>query len=259
MMNRSQTSAMTRARCANSSDGPSRPSSKPSTCSITMTRRIAGTELEDADDAAVGEERQRPRFVAGTRGTPALAPVAADDLSSDDAIELQVLELVDLAHAAARRCARSSGSPRTGAAAVARRSAIAVRRPAVSDAVSDEVLVDRARRSGVDELGPVGAQTLDGSALAVQHVVLDEPCRAASSRSRRTRRSSMAVGPRERERQRRHRARELHAAGVLGLAEAPRDLGKRQLLERSQQDHLAVGVGQRLERGFERARPARRG
>ena len=61
----------------------------------------------------------------------------------------------------------------------------------------------------------------------------------------------MRVRLRDRQRQGRHRPREQHAACVLGLAETPRDLGKRQLLEGVQQDHLAVGVRQRRQRGVE--------
>ena len=61
----------TRARCANSSDGPIRPSSNPSTCSITMSGGIPVAELEDADDAPVGEEGHRARFLEEPGDTPA--------------------------------------------------------------------------------------------------------------------------------------------------------------------------------------------
>ncbi len=57
-------------------------------------------ELEDADDAPVGEEGHRPRFLEEP-GDAGQAPIAADDLAGHDPIEREVLELVDLAHAAA--------------------------------------------------------------------------------------------------------------------------------------------------------------
>src|SRR5688500_17625708 len=61
--------------------------------------RIARAELEEADDAAVGEEGHGARFVQELRQAGA-ATVATNDLSGDDSIELQIPELVHLAHAA---------------------------------------------------------------------------------------------------------------------------------------------------------------
>ena len=90
-----------RARCANSSDGPIRPSSNPSTYSMMMTGgSCVGPELEDADDAAIGEERHRARFAQELADAGGRARIAPDDLAGDDAIERQVAQLEDLAHAA---------------------------------------------------------------------------------------------------------------------------------------------------------------
>ena len=68
---------------------------------MMMTGGIAvGPELEDADDAAVGEERHRARFAQELADAGRRAPVAPDDLAGDDPIERQVPQLEDLAHAA---------------------------------------------------------------------------------------------------------------------------------------------------------------
>ena len=63
-------------------------------------RGIAVTELEDPDDAPVGEKRHGARFLEES-GDARHRPIAADDLAGDDAIEGEVFELVDLAHPAA--------------------------------------------------------------------------------------------------------------------------------------------------------------
>src|SRR5207342_1201462 len=51
------------------------------------------------------------------------------------------------------------------------------------------------------------------------------------------------------------RAREQHAAGILGLAQAAGDLAERQLLELAEQDDLAVRVAQAFHGLFEPFRP----
>ena len=61
---------------------------------------LVGPELEDADDPAIGEERHRARFAQELADAGGRARIAPDDLAGDDAVERQVPQLEDLAHAA---------------------------------------------------------------------------------------------------------------------------------------------------------------
>ena len=228
---RSPRAAGTRAR------PPTRPSSKPSTYSMMMTggRRVRA-HLEDLHDARIGEERERSRFAQERREPGAATPrrIVADDLGGDDAIEPQILAACRPRPCRRRRAARSSGSPRSPAAArrrVERRRArdrgpgrrSRRRGRAVVERAGDlEVLLDErrerdrpdpaARPSGRGEIGQ----------LAVLHVVVDRRRSSSASRSGLT----FTTRAPSAQRQRRHRARERHPARVLALAEPrPRSPG----------------------------------
>ena len=61
---------------------------------------LVGPELEDADDPAIGKERHRARLAQELADAGGRARIAPDDLAGDDAVERQVPQLEDLAHAA---------------------------------------------------------------------------------------------------------------------------------------------------------------
>ena len=96
-----QTSRRIAARCRNSSDGASRPSSNPSTNSMMMTGGVASarnsntcTMLGSENSASdLASRRNSARLVR-------IGGISAQDLRRDDPIELQILQLVHLAHAA---------------------------------------------------------------------------------------------------------------------------------------------------------------
>ena len=97
----SQTSRRIAARWRNSSEGASRPSSNPSTNSMMMTGGVASarnsntcTTLGCENSASDLASRRNPARLVRIGG------ISTQDLRRDDAIELQVLELVDLAHPA---------------------------------------------------------------------------------------------------------------------------------------------------------------
>ena len=131
-------------------------------------------EVEDLDDPAVGKERERTRLPekAFHAGCPAGGAFGADDFRRDDAVEPEVLELEDLAHAARadpldRLEAVEEGQGPAGREH-RRRDGVAVQRGRQREVPLDE----RAQR--LRQVGTAAAQIVKGQPFAVQHVVLDE-------------------------------------------------------------------------------------
>jgi hypothetical protein len=134
--------------------------------------RIAGPELEDPHDPPVGEERECARLTQEL-GDSRHPPVAPDDLPGDDAIELEVAQLVDLAHAAAAEALDRLEAGDLRHAGLFLRDKPAVSRFRRERDRQRQVLGDQ-RTQRLEELRPPLAQRFGGQRFAVDHVMLHE-------------------------------------------------------------------------------------
>ncbi len=141
-------------------------------------------ELEDLHHARVGEQRERSGLAeeVGELRADARARVRPDELRRDRAAEVQVLQLVDLAHAALAQAFDGLKAVDRGQAGPGRRPAR--RRPiAIGGLIRSGIQRDCQVQVPMGELAQLGGdlrpsagERVDRRQLAVPHVVVDHLC-----------------------------------------------------------------------------------
>ena len=138
-------------------------------------RRRSLAEFVDLHDARIGKQRQRAGLGEEVGEARGHAPVAAQHLRRHDPVELQVAQLVDLAHAAGAQSldrAEALEQRQRRGRRVGRGARHAVR---AFEEVRHAAILGDERAQRLDQVGPIVADRGRIERRPVQHVVLDPP------------------------------------------------------------------------------------
>ncbi len=140
---------------------------------MMMTGGVASErQLENAHDARVGEERHRLRLAQERGESSRAAPGSVQHLRRDEPVQLEVVQLVDGAHAAPADALHSPESVDSeGDVRVRGR---AVGGPGVELLSQLEILANQILEQR-GQVGPIGHDRVDRGQLAVPRVVFHDP------------------------------------------------------------------------------------